>query len=594
MKYDPITNPAAAVRSVEDLKALSREINAEHQLGERCEGQAVEHYRRAGDLLLKAKRQCEGHTWLAWLGKNVRFGERTARRYMELARLQSDGTSDLVAEWSRIQGNARPAEPVSEYYVPPSEPRQNVEEPFTMVNGRKLVKRTPDPAEQGAASNGTDAATGRPGAGEGEAKKPPESGTDLTEQGGAPIGDTVAGAAAGADAVTGRNRAGADEGDAKKPPESGADRRFRGGGAVLPPVPVPEPVSVKGAQAAGKGWFLAIDFMRRRKFYDPSMTLQQASSNIHFAIGNIEARAEAAEAAEAARKTKRQRQEQEQGEEQQREEEADPSLDDYLNDHTRRLRQDAKRLGELDPVWWRQWKQKNRDLVKLMLEAHEAFTDLLQAERLTPPPKAAAADEEAKAPGPAPDGPLPYSRVREQFGKRLKRLRKFLCVTHKDLARQANLSTPTLTAIEKGTFRLMWDTALTLANVLGVSLTAFHLPGGLEPDDPRTHFDQLRVTKVPEGELRTALQTFGVRFREMREGPPRLTQEALAKRVNLSTSALADIENSAVMPTWDTAAAFAEALYIGINRFDPLWSWRLKESDKRLRDEFREPPEQPS
>jgi phage N-6-adenine-methyltransferase len=101
---DIIVNPPAAVRAVEDLVALAAEINAEHQAGEEATRRGLEHYHRAGLKLLEAKQRCGHGHWLKWVSDNLRFTERQARRYMELAR--SDVTSDLWATWQRISGNA--------------------------------------------------------------------------------------------------------------------------------------------------------------------------------------------------------------------------------------------------------------------------------------------------------------------------------------------------------------------------------------------------------------------------------------------------------------------------------------------------------
>jgi hypothetical protein len=82
--------------------ALAARINAEHDLAQSKEQQAVEHYRKVGLMLLNAKKGCAHGEWLAWLKKNVRFKERKARYCMELAK--SAPGADLVEDWQKIRG----------------------------------------------------------------------------------------------------------------------------------------------------------------------------------------------------------------------------------------------------------------------------------------------------------------------------------------------------------------------------------------------------------------------------------------------------------------------------------------------------------
>lgn len=98
---DPIIDPPGIVRSVEALAELAGRINAEHHHVETALRAGLEHAKRAGDLLIDAKKQCKHGQWLPWLKANVRFTDRTARRYMELASrwdelgAKTDTVSDL-------------------------------------------------------------------------------------------------------------------------------------------------------------------------------------------------------------------------------------------------------------------------------------------------------------------------------------------------------------------------------------------------------------------------------------------------------------------------------------------------------------------
>jgi hypothetical protein len=89
---------------VQDLKSLADCINSAHAAGEEASRQALEHYRSCGAALLQAKKLCGHGNWLAWLQKNVRFGEKRVQRLMRLAKLPVTG--NLEEQW-RILDDAR-------------------------------------------------------------------------------------------------------------------------------------------------------------------------------------------------------------------------------------------------------------------------------------------------------------------------------------------------------------------------------------------------------------------------------------------------------------------------------------------------------
>jgi hypothetical protein len=69
----------ALARPLSTLVPLIRkEIEAGDEAG-------IEHYRRAGEMLIEAKEQCEHGEWTAWVERNFHLGMNTARRYMQLA-----------------------------------------------------------------------------------------------------------------------------------------------------------------------------------------------------------------------------------------------------------------------------------------------------------------------------------------------------------------------------------------------------------------------------------------------------------------------------------------------------------------------------
>lgn len=80
------TNPAAAVRQVESLAELAGIANKEHEAGEGASRKGLEHFRAAGEALLKAKKRVGHGKWGEWLKANVKFSQPQACRYMRVAR----------------------------------------------------------------------------------------------------------------------------------------------------------------------------------------------------------------------------------------------------------------------------------------------------------------------------------------------------------------------------------------------------------------------------------------------------------------------------------------------------------------------------
>lgn len=64
---------------------LAADINAEHERAFGKAHEALEHARRAGELLLKAKAAIGHGAWLAWVAEHCDFSSRQAQRYMILA-----------------------------------------------------------------------------------------------------------------------------------------------------------------------------------------------------------------------------------------------------------------------------------------------------------------------------------------------------------------------------------------------------------------------------------------------------------------------------------------------------------------------------
>lgn len=75
--------------------AIADEINAEHERAYGKAREALEHARRAGELLLQAKAGMQHGEWLPWLTAHCSFSERTAQGYMRLAR-----------DWDKLQSKS--------------------------------------------------------------------------------------------------------------------------------------------------------------------------------------------------------------------------------------------------------------------------------------------------------------------------------------------------------------------------------------------------------------------------------------------------------------------------------------------------------
>jgi len=80
----------AVVAIKKSLPDLAASISEEHEQAERALRDGLLHAIRAGELLLEAKREVAHGEWENWLQANVPFQPRTARAYMQLARLDPE------------------------------------------------------------------------------------------------------------------------------------------------------------------------------------------------------------------------------------------------------------------------------------------------------------------------------------------------------------------------------------------------------------------------------------------------------------------------------------------------------------------------
>jgi hypothetical protein len=118
---DSVLNPPAFVQTAErSLGEIAAVIKEEFALAERCTREGLGHYRKVGELLLNAKGRVPHGGWLDWVGDNVPFGDRQARKYMRLAQ-----------EWEKV-----------------SEANRNSDSDLNLDSAMKLLSSEPPDEQQ--------------------------------------------------------------------------------------------------------------------------------------------------------------------------------------------------------------------------------------------------------------------------------------------------------------------------------------------------------------------------------------------------------------------------------------------------------------
>ncbi|MGH8635800.1 MAG: DUF3102 domain-containing protein [Burkholderiales bacterium] len=82
--------------AIRDIAALAVEINREHAEACRYATAALQHAKRAGELLRQVKTDLPHGQWLPWVRTHCAFSTRTAQGYMRIAE-----------HWPTLQGNAQ-------------------------------------------------------------------------------------------------------------------------------------------------------------------------------------------------------------------------------------------------------------------------------------------------------------------------------------------------------------------------------------------------------------------------------------------------------------------------------------------------------
>ena len=82
---EPIISTTAPAFQAADLSTLAALANQAHDRALKTANNAVQLAIDCGHILLRAKAQCKHGEWHSWMDANIRFGKRTAQKYMVLA-----------------------------------------------------------------------------------------------------------------------------------------------------------------------------------------------------------------------------------------------------------------------------------------------------------------------------------------------------------------------------------------------------------------------------------------------------------------------------------------------------------------------------
>src|SRR5262245_55674917 len=101
---EPMRPVAIIYRAEEDVVSLTAQANEELAAGMKHEAKSEEHFRAAGRLLLRIRkeREAEGHVhdWERWVKENIRATVRTVRRWMDAVRESEGSKSDTVSDFA--------------------------------------------------------------------------------------------------------------------------------------------------------------------------------------------------------------------------------------------------------------------------------------------------------------------------------------------------------------------------------------------------------------------------------------------------------------------------------------------------------------
>ena len=139
------------------------------------------------------------------------------------------------------------------------------------------------------------------------------------------------------------------------------------------------------------------------------------------------------------------------------------------------------------------------------------------------------------------------------FASRLRELRKQRRWTQRDLAGRAGVGLVTIQCLERGSQRPTWETALALADGLGVGCDAFRWTDRIQP--------VFNPVSVPSS-------VFGCRLTDHRERS-NLSQAKLAEKIGVVPSVIAGWERGRNEPNWGNVLALSTVLGVSAAAFQP-------------------------
>lgn len=108
---EPIISTTAPAFQAADLSTLAAMANQAHDRALKTANNAVQLAIDCGQILLRAKAQCQHGEWIPWMAANLRFTSRTATKYMQLANSFRNRGSDFNSIREALAYLAEESEP---------------------------------------------------------------------------------------------------------------------------------------------------------------------------------------------------------------------------------------------------------------------------------------------------------------------------------------------------------------------------------------------------------------------------------------------------------------------------------------------------
>jgi hypothetical protein len=134
---DALAKPNGQGKIARPLKVLVPLIQDELSAADEA---ALEHYRRAGEMLLEAKGQVSYGSWGRWLSKNFTLSHKQANRYMKLARCPGSSFVARDESLTRAIGESRGRSHTSWKHIPSAARKIDVQERQHRDNEMRLLQ----------------------------------------------------------------------------------------------------------------------------------------------------------------------------------------------------------------------------------------------------------------------------------------------------------------------------------------------------------------------------------------------------------------------------------------------------------------------